>query len=119
MQYGVPAPKPTPQVHNCTYSLQEHHTLFTSVLSLVCSLQQLSWHDGIIPDDEVWVKVGGDKGGSSFKMSFQIVNTHYPNSIENTCVFTVFEARDNRTNLEVALEKYKPQISQLQSTSWQ
>ena len=30
-------------------------------------------HD-IIPQDEIW-KVGGDKGGGSFKMNFQIVNT--------------------------------------------
>ena len=82
-------------------------------------VQRLTWHDGLIPQDEVWVKVGGDKGGPTFKMSFQLVNTPNPNSVENTCVFTVFEAKDSLTNLQVALERYKPQISALQSASWQ
>ena len=85
----------------------------------VFRVERLTWHESIVPQDEVWVKVGGDKGDSSFKMSFQIVNTPNPNSIENTCVFTVFEAKDSTTNLKVALEKYTPQIAQLQSTLWQ
>ena len=34
--------------------------------------QALTWHDGSIPRDEIWVKLGGDKGGGSFKMSFQV-----------------------------------------------
>ncbi len=37
-------------------------------------LVQLTWHDGLIPSNEVWLKIGGDKGGSSFKMSIQLVN---------------------------------------------
>ena len=81
------------------------------------SVKRLTWH-GIIPDDEVWVKVGGDKGAKTFKMSFQICNTPNPNSIENTCVFTVFEAKDTTANLLVALERYTPQISSLQTKSW-
>lgn len=36
------------------------------------SAQMLTWHDDNIPRDEVWVKIGGDKGGGSFKMSFQV-----------------------------------------------
>ena len=36
----------------------------------------------------------GDKGGKSFKTSFQIVNTHHPNPPSNTCVFSLFEASD-------------------------
>lgn len=77
----------------------------------------LTWH-GVIPDDEVWVKVGGDKGSKTFKMSFQICHTPNPNSIENTCVFSVFEAKDTMTNLLVALERYMPQMSDLQTKSW-
>ena len=42
------------------------------------------WH-GIIPKDEVWIKIGGDKGGGMFKMNFQIVNTRTPNSVHNVC----------------------------------
>ena len=43
------------------------------------------WHDGTIPDDEIWLKLGGDKGGGYFKMNFQIVNTPAPNSVHNSC----------------------------------
>ena len=82
-----------------------------------CSAKRLTWH-GIIPDDEIWVKVGGDKGGKTFKMSFQIAHTPNPNSVENTCVFTIFEARDTTANLQVALERYKTQIDALQMKSW-
>ncbi|XP_022079643.1 uncharacterized protein LOC110973260 [Acanthaster planci] len=52
----------------------------------------LTRHKGVIPEDEVWTKVGWDKGGSSFKMAFQIVNFEHPNSLRNTVVFAYFEA---------------------------
>ena len=32
---------------------------------MFCSLNKLTWHHGAIPADEVWVKIGGDKGRSS------------------------------------------------------
>lgn len=77
----------------------------------------LTWHDAI-PDTEVWIKLGGDKGGSSFKMNFQVVNTQHPNSIRNTCVFTAFEAPDSKTNLHITLERYQGPVSLLQNTTW-
>lgn len=48
---------------------------------MICTLpihrtQTLTWHDGGIPKDEVWVKLGGDKGGGTFKMSFQVNASH-------------------------------------------
>ena len=64
------------------------------------------------------MKLGGDKGGSSFKMNFQIVNVPHPNSIRNTCVFTAFEAPDSKTNLKIALERYQGPVSQLQQHTW-
>ena len=82
------------------------------------SVGRLTWHGDLIPDEEIWVKLGGDKGGESFKMSLQLVNTRHPNSIHNTFVFSVFEARDTHTNLVVALERYAPQIETLQTLSW-
>ena len=70
------------------------------------SLNLLTWHDGDLPNDEVWIKIGGDKGGSSFKMNLQIVNVSCPiiYSIANTCIFTAFQAPDTVTNLHVALD---------------
>lgn len=78
---------------------------------------QLTWKRGM-PDSELWVKLGGDKGGTSFKMNFQIVNTSAPNSVRNTCVFTAFEAPDSKTNLHVTLERYQGPVSLLQTQTW-
>ena len=44
------------------------------------STNRLTWHEGIIPSDEIWVKLGGDKGGDTMKVSFQLVNVPTPNS---------------------------------------
>eukprot|EP00731_Ephydatia_muelleri_P008998 Em0004g1336a len=54
----------------------------------------LTWHAGTIPGNEIWLKLGGDKGDGYFKMNFQIINTQAPNSAHNTCVFC-----DTLTNL--------------------
>ena len=71
-----------------------------------------------IKNNEVHLKIGGDHGGGSFKMSLQIVNTNSPNSKVNTILFTIFEAKDYRVNLKVALTRYAEQINMLQSSQW-
>ena len=68
--------------------------------------------------EDIHLKIGGDHGGNSFKMSFQIVNMKKPNSKENTMVFAMFEAKDYRSNLEIALNMYKQQIDDLQLMKW-
>ena len=78
----------------------------------------LIWHDKKIPECEIWIKLGGDKGGGSFKLTFQIVNVKHPNSPNNTCILLAFQAGDTYTNLKIALEPYKMQITQLQRTTW-
>ena len=72
----------------------------------------------MIPSDEIWLKIGGDKGGSSFKMSIQLVNVEKPNSVKNSTVFTLFEAPDSVVNLHIALDRYKSMITDLQSSKW-
>ena len=79
---------------------------------------RLTWHQGIIPEDEIWVKIGGDKGGKSVKISFQICNTLNPNSVQNTYVFTVLEAKDTPLNLHIALDLYHAQVESLMNTTW-
>ena len=81
---------------------------------LPCRANRLTWHKGAIPADEVWLKLGGDKGHGSVKMNFQWVNTETPNSKHNTCVFGFFKAGDSPTNLQVALGQYKEQVTRLQ-----
>ena len=78
----------------------------------------LFWYDGMIPDSEIWLKLGGDRGGGSFKMNFQIVNTKAPNSVHATCVFSCFEASDSITNLHIALDRFKEEIADLNGMIW-
>ena len=52
------------------------------------------------------------------KMNFQIMNTPNPNSVVNTCVFSVYEGPDSKTNLHVALARYKAQVEELKQMCW-
>ena len=81
-------------------------------------LGKLTWHDGLIPEGEIWMKLGGDKGGSTFKLNIQILNIQNPNSKKNTCVTAMFEASDTITNLHIALDRYSEQVSELQRLLW-
>ena len=69
---------------------------------LLLSEGRLTWHSGLIPPDEIWVKIGGDKGQGSMKTSFQICNVPHPNSFNNSAI-SIFEAGDTATNLNIAL----------------
>ena len=81
------------------------------------SLNLLTWHDGDIRADEICIKIGGDKGGSFFKINFQIVSTQQPNSSKHTCIFAAVEAPDS-TNKHVALDQYKDQMKALDGVQW-
>ena len=87
-------------------------------LDLHSAAGTLVWHDGAIPEDEIWVKVGGDHGGQSFKFSFQICNTDHPNSLFNTVPFLVFGAKDLPTNLATTFEPYSSQLQELEGRTW-
>ena len=78
----------------------------------------MTWHDGAIPEDEIWLKLGGDKGGGTFKFAFQHLNVNSPNSPDNTCIFALFAAPDTYTNLHICLDRYKDDISSLQNHTW-
>ena len=66
----------------------------------------------------MWLKVGGDKGGGSFKMSFQVGNVATPNSPENTCVFAIYEGHDSMNNLHICLDQYRDQIMEITNSKW-
>ena len=51
-------------VYMYKYTVRKVHVYI--YMYITCSVKRLTWH-GIIPDDEVWVKVGGDKGSTTFK----------------------------------------------------
>ena len=71
-----------------------------------------------IPKDKIWIKIGGDKGGGSFKACAQIVNVQYPNSPKNTTVFASMEAPDYYDNLEFLLQRYKHEIPLIDGMEW-
>ena len=64
------------------------------------------------------MKIGGDKGGGTFKMAIQIVNVPHPNSPNNTCVISIFEAPDTITNLTVMATRFRQQVNDLESMEW-
>ena len=68
----------------------------------------------MIPEDEVWVKIGGDKGGGTMKLNFRICNV---NPLR-TRVYAMFEVPDSATNVHVVLERHNDQVSQLASAQW-
>lgn len=78
----------------------------------------MTWHDGLIPEDEIWLKIGGDKGGGSFKCSFEIANLKCPNACQNSVLFSVFKAQDTPCNLHLSLDRYKDDINDLQQAKW-
>ena len=48
---------------------------------------RLTWHEGNIPPSEVWLKIGGDKGGGTFKMNFRLsMLPHQTQCITRVCL---------------------------------
>ena len=78
----------------------------------------LTWHEGAIPDDELWVKLGGDKGRGSFKFQMQLVNVEHPISVRNTSLLAVIKAGDGISNLHTALDQYHDQIEEMEGMIW-
>ena len=78
------------------------------------STSGLTWHDDTIPENEVWVKIGGDKGHGSFKLNIQVINVNKPNSTCNSCLLAVFKAGDSTANLHTALDQYEEQLTEIE-----
>ena len=51
-------------------------------------------------------------------MSYQIANVENSNSKDNTRIFSLFEAKDYRSNLKTGLSRFAWQIDELQSMMW-
>lgn len=84
-------------------------------------MHNLTWHDGLIPDSEIWIKVGGDKGGTpvqTMKFNFQIVNVPHPNSIDNTVNFGCYEGPDTLHNMTIAMKLLYPLIETVKRMTW-
>ena len=88
-----------------------------NLIHLKLNRENLLQHSNI-KDNEVHIKVGGDYGGGSFKICYQVVNVDKPNAKRNTNVFSIFEAKDCKPNLIVGLSRFIQQVNQLQSLCW-
>ena len=66
-------------------------------------------------NEEIHVKIGGDHGGGSFKMNYQICNTDKLNSKDNMVVFSLFEAKDYRSNLKIWLSRFRQHMDEIQA----
>ena len=68
---------------------------------------RLTWNNAI-PEQEVHLKLGGDAGGGSFKMAFQIANLQHPHSKTNTVVHVPRQRY---------MDKFKNSINEIQGAS--
>ena len=98
------------------------HVLVEQHLSSLLRQNLLTWHSRgaggpALPEDEIWIKIGGDKGGNSFKLAFQVANQPKPNTAYHTVVFLCLGA-DNLINLHAALDLFKDFVHDLQQLQW-
>ena len=106
---------------NSSLSINDFSILHSHMICLFANSphnrsNKLTWHEGLIPQDEIWVKIGGDKGDGSFKVAFQVANLPCPNSTQHTVIFCVFEAPDTYPNVHTALAIYKEEVATLCTT---
>ena len=79
----------------------------------------LTWREGSIPQDEIWVKIGGNHGKNSLKFTLQIANTTKPNARNNTVVIAIVSVRDTHDNMVRFLAGgLASDLKALQSHSW-
>ena len=100
------------QLTNCVYFL-DLVAIVMHYLDWYDAKGLLTWHEGATPDDQIWVKIGGDHGGGMFKFCLQIANVTHPNSITRTIPIIVFSEKDSPANLETAMGRYRQQVTNL------
>ena len=78
---------------------------------------KLIWHNGI-PENEIWVKFGGDHGKESFKLTLQVVNVEKPNSKTNTVVLAMAYVKDSYDNLSFIMSDIRYKLEDLSKLEW-
>ncbi|XP_072023493.1 uncharacterized protein [Amphiura filiformis] len=63
---------------------------------------------------ELWIKIGGDKGGTTTKLAFQFVNQNNSNSAAATNILSMFEATDTYCNMAHVFGNFTDQLAALQ-----
>ena len=68
----------------------------------------------MIPASEIWIKLSGDKGQGSFKLTLQLINSTHPNSSKETVLLSMFKAGNSTLNLHTALSMYREHVIEVQ-----
>ncbi|XP_065675300.1 uncharacterized protein LOC136091551 [Hydra vulgaris] len=110
--------KGTFEIKDASYGYIENlQTHIFKHLDQLESCKSLHYHE-FFPEKEIQIKIGGDYGGGSFKMTYQVANTINPNSKDNTIVFSIFEAKDYQINIKVAISRFEKEIEDLQKMKY-
>ncbi|XP_072032273.1 uncharacterized protein [Amphiura filiformis] len=83
----------------------------TEVVNKQAKLGNINVHESF--NDEIWLKVGGDKGGSSTKLVGQFANQKDGCSADATNILGMFNATDTYDNLSEVFGLYHSQIADL------
>ena len=75
-------------------------------------------HENSRPNEEIWVKIGGDHGQGSLKATLQVLNIEKSNSKFHTSVFAMAQVPDKVHNLQTLLGRFKLQIEDMQNSNW-
>ena len=78
----------------------------------------LRWHDVGIPDNEIWVKIGGDHGQGSLKICLEIGNLEKPNAREHTHLVSMIKAKDTHEVLQNVTLSLNHDIEILKKSVW-
>ena len=65
------------------------------------------------------MKLAGDHGRDSFKISFQILNVEQPNSRYNTFIIGFAKVKDTYYNLKLMFDEFKENIHEIDKSEWQ
>ena len=78
----------------------------------------LTSHDGTIPESQIWIKIGGDHGKGSFKVSLQVCNLKDANSSKNTHLLYMVGVKDTVDNLREIFMQIGDDINSLDGLRW-
>ncbi|KAJ8018545.1 hypothetical protein HOLleu_43399 [Holothuria leucospilota] len=68
--------------------------------------------------EKIWIKIGGDKGGSTTKLAMQVVNIPGCNSPHNTHLLGMFEATDSIENLHSIFGSFTDEFISMQKVDY-
>ena len=88
-------------------SIDDLPVFVSNLLNQYQEKEKLTWHNKTISDDEIWIKIGADHGGDSFKLVLKVANVDNPNSKDNTFLVHMLECKRQQGESEEILRPYE------------